>query len=103
MRLRRAGPFAEVVDRQLALFGGDVAGLLGEIEAALRAYDGAAASEAEERYGEYVDLLDTARDELEAIRDAYARTLAPEAAESYTTVFAERARRRFPAIAAELE
>ncbi|MCL4289301.1 MAG: hypothetical protein KJ051_03415 [Thermoleophilia bacterium] len=103
MKLRRAGPFAEVVDRQLALFGREASGLLGETEAALRAYDGAAAGEAEERYGEYVDLLDFARDELEAIRDAYARTLAPEAVERYRAVFAERARRRFPAIAAELE
>ncbi len=103
MRLRRAGPFAEVVDRQLALFASDAAGLLGEIEAALRAYDGAAAGEAEERYGEYVDLIDSARDELEILRESYAVTLDPPAAETYRAAFAERARGRFPAIAAELE
>ena len=31
--------------------------------------------EAEERYGDFVDLVDTGRDELEEIRDTYAQTL----------------------------
>lgn len=104
MRLRRRpGQFEELVDRQLDLFAGESAGTLSEVEAALRAYHGAPAGEAEERYGDYVDLVDAARNELEALRDAYAATLDPAGAEAYRAVFAERARRRFPAIAAELE
>lgn len=104
MRLRRRpGQFEELVDRQLDLFAGESAGTLGEVEAALRAYHGASAGEAEERYGDYVDLVDAARGGLEALRDAYAATLAADAAEAYRAVFAERARRRFPAIATELD
>ncbi len=104
MRLRRRpGRFEELIERQLDLFSVESAGMLGEVEAALRAYHGAPAGEAEERYGEYVDLVDGARDELEAIRDGYAATLDPDGAEAYRAVFAERARRRVPAIAAELE
>ncbi|MCC6222413.1 MAG: hypothetical protein IT201_02860 [Thermoleophilia bacterium] len=103
MRLRRPGPFAELVERQLELFAGESARMLVEVEGALRAYDRAPAGEAEERYGDYVDRLDAARDGLEAIRAAYAATLAPDAVEVYRAAFAERVRRRWPAIAAELE
>lgn len=100
--LRRRAPFSDLVARQLDLFATDNAGLLHDVDAALRAYDAAPADEAEERYGDYVDLVDTARDELEELRDAYAGTLDGETADAYREAFNDRARRRFPRIGAEL-
>ena len=103
MRPRRRKPFDELVERQLRLFEDEHAGLLGDCDRALRAYDAADGAEAEERYGEFVDLVDTARDELEQLRDAYAVTLDEPATTEYLERFGRLARRRFPAIAAELD
>ena len=97
------GRFADLVERQLDLFATEHAGLLRDCEAALRAYDGAPREEAEERYGEYVDLVDTGREALAEYRDAYARTLAGDAAEEYEDVFAAYVSKRFPSFALELD
>jgi hypothetical protein len=98
VRLRRERPFADVARRQLDLFGAEHATLLGECDAALRAYDGAPAEDAEERYGAYVEATDAAREALEELRDSYAATLDPDAADAYAAVFAAAARKRFPAL-----
>jgi hypothetical protein len=103
MRLGRHRAFAELVGRQLELFGRDRAGLLADCDTALRAYDGAPAAEAEERYGDWVDLADTVREELERMRDRYASTLDDDAADRYRDAFNRAARRRFPREAVELE
>jgi hypothetical protein len=102
VRLRRR-PFGSVVDTQLQLFQGDHAALLADCDAALRAYDAAAEGDAEERYGEYVNLVDEARDELERVRDAYAENLDEATAEAYVAAFNDAVRRRFPRYALELE
>ena len=102
MRLRRRA-FAELVDTQLELFASDHAQLLAECEEALGAYDDAAAEVAEERYGEYVDVVDAVRDELELVRDGYAASLDERAAEAYEAAFNDAARRRFPGWTLELE
>jgi hypothetical protein len=103
MRLRRRVPFVDVVERQLDLFGRDQAALLTDCVAALRAYEDAGADEAEERYGDYADLADEVRDELERIRDAYASTLDAETAERYQAAFALEARRRYPRYAVDAD
>lgn len=103
MRLRRPHPFVDLVERQLRLFEGENVALLADCERALRSYDTADGREAEERYGEFVDLVDTARDELEQLRDAYALTLDEPAATEYLELFGRLARKRFPAVAAELD
>lgn len=103
MRLGRRQPFVDLVERQIHLFEAEQAGLLGDCDRALRSYDAATGGEAEERYGEYVDLVDTARDELEQLRDAYALTLDGPAAAEYLELFGRLARKRFPSIAAELD
>ena len=95
MRLRRERPFADVVRRQLDLFAAEQATLLADCDAALRAYDGAAAEDAEERYGDYVDLTDAAHGALEELRDGYARTLDAAAGGAYRAAFDEAACRRF--------
>ncbi len=100
---RRRRRFGELVDRQLALFAEDHAGLVRDTEAALGAYNSSPSDEAEERYGDFVDLVDTGRDELEEIRDTYAQTLDEDAADEYRLVFNDRARKRFPRFGFELD
>ena len=102
MRLRRRA-FGELVDTQLELFAGDHRQLLADCEAALLAYDDASGEDAEERYGDYVDLVDEVRDELELVRDGYAASLDEGTAETYRVAFNDATRRRFPRHMLELE
>jgi hypothetical protein len=95
--------FADVVTRQLDLFTHDHAGLLDDVEAALRAYDDAPREHAEERYGDFLDLVETATDELVDLRDNYATGLDEEAAEEYRAAFNDLVRRRLPRFALELD
>ena len=95
--------FRELAERQLALFREDEAELLAEVEEALEAYDGAGRDEAEERYGEFVDLVDTGREALVDMRDAFAESLDEEAAEEYRLVFDDLVRKRLPRFGLELD
>ena len=99
----RRGRFVEVVERQLALFEADRAGLIADVEAALDAYSSAPRDEAEARYGEFLDLVDTGQEELVEVREAYAATLDEVTADDYRAVFNERVRRRLPRFALELD
>jgi hypothetical protein len=100
--LRRAR-FGELIARQLDLFAEDEASLLAECREREAAYARSLRDEAEEAYGDYVDALDAAADALEAMRDAFARTLGETAATRYEAEFNRAARRRWPALGAELE
>jgi hypothetical protein len=100
---RRRRRFADVIERQLDLFEREHGGLIRDCEAALRAYTEAESDEAEERYGDFVDLVDTGRSELVSLRDAYVRTLADDAADEYVYVFNARVRKRLPRFGLELE
>jgi hypothetical protein len=91
--------FAEAIERQLDLFEEDSAELLGRIEAARAAY-AEADEDPEERYSEFLDLLELAADELEEMRDTFAATLDEEAAEEYEEAFDRAYRKRFPALRA---
>jgi hypothetical protein len=95
--------FADVVARQLDLFADEHAGLIGDVEAALRAYDAAPREQAEERYGDFLDLVETATDELVELRDNYAASLDEDAAEEYRLVFNDVVRRRLPRFGLELD
>ena len=95
--------FDEVISRQLDLFEREHAGLIADCAAAERAYDRAHRSEAEERYGDYVDLVETATELLADIRDHYASTLDEPAAEEYERAFNRRVLKRFPPFALEIE
>lgn len=92
-----------MVGRQLTLFRHDQAELLTEVEEALAAYNGAGRDEAEERYGEFVDLVDTGRDALVEMRDAFAESLDDEATEEYRLVFDDLVRTRLPRYGLELD
>jgi hypothetical protein len=95
--------FADVVARQLDLFADEQAGLIGDVEAALRAYDAAPREHAEERYGDFLDLVETATDELVDLRDNYAASLGEDAAEEYRLAFNDVVRRRLPRFGLELD
>ena len=101
--LFRRGRFTDLVERQLDLFERERAGLLSDCEAALRAYDSAASDEAEERYGDFLDLVETGQDELTEIRETYARTLDEGTADEYREVFNRLVRKRLPRFALELD
>ena len=96
------GRFVDLVERQLELFEREHAALVRNVDAALRAYNAAGSDEAEERYGDFLDLVETGRDELETLRDAYARTLDAETAEEYEEVFNRLVRKRLPRFGLEI-
>ena len=91
--------FAEAIERQLDLFEQDNADLLARIEEARAAYADADA-DPEERYSEFLDLVELATDELEEMRDTFAAALDDEAAEEYEQAFDRAFRRRFPLLRA---
>jgi hypothetical protein len=94
--------FADVIGRQLDLFAQDQAGLIRDCDAAEDAYDRADRDEAEERYGDYLDLVQTGTELLAALRDAYASTLEEPDAEEYEAAFYRAVLKRFPRFALEL-
>ncbi|MFL6020174.1 MAG: hypothetical protein ACJ74A_03440 [Gaiellaceae bacterium] len=102
MRLRRAR-FAEVIDRQLDLFEREQRGLIDDCIAAERAYTSADRDEAEERYGDYVDLVETGTEVLADLRDNFAATLDEDAAEEYTAAFNRAVLKRLRRFALEIE
>jgi hypothetical protein len=99
----RRRPFGELIRRQLDLFQADHAGLIRQLDRAERAYDDADRDEAEERYGDYVDLLDTGIESLARTRDSYAATLDEEAAEAYADEFNRAVLKRFKRFAIDVE
>ena len=95
--------FADVISRQLDHFERDEADLIGECEQAERSYDAAPRDEAEERYGDYMDLVETGTELLADLRDHFARTLDEETAETYEDEFNNAVARRLPRFALEIE
>jgi len=87
--------FAEAIDRQLDLFAEENGDLLRRCDEAQRAYDAAERDEAQERWSEYLDLVEIATDELEEMRDAFAATLEEEVADEYESAFDKAVRKRF--------
>ena len=99
----RRNRFRDVVLRQLDLFVRDHGPLLADCDERWVAYRQAAQEDAEERYGDYVDAVDLAREELEQLRDSYRASLDPAAVDEYTETFNRLARKRFPDLALELD
>ncbi|HEX9381247.1 MAG TPA: hypothetical protein VF891_07090 [Gaiellaceae bacterium] len=102
MRLRRAR-FADVIERQLDLFEREHRGLIDDCVTAERSYDRADRDEAEERYGDYVDLVETGTELLADLRDNFALTLDEDAAEEYEAAFNRAVLKRFRRFALEIE
>lgn len=96
-------PFVDLVERQLDLFASEHAGLISDVEAALAAYNRAPRDEAEERYGDFLDLVETGTDELVELRENYASSLDPDAADAYRSVFNDAVRRSLPRFGLEVD
>jgi hypothetical protein len=94
---------SDLIERQLVLFERDHRELIDECVAAERAYDDAGRDEAEERYGDYVDLVESGTEVLAEIRDRYARTLDDDAAADYEAAFNRAVARQLPRFALEIE
>lgn len=99
----RRSRFGDVIDRQLDLFEREHAALIRGYLEAEEAYDGAMRDEAEERYGDYQDLLETGTEILADLRDYFASTLAEAVAEEYEAEFNRAVRKRFPRLSPEIE
>jgi uncharacterized protein YukE len=102
VRLRR-DPFRDVIVRQLDLFVEDEIDLLEECRDKFRAYERADREDAEEAYGDWVDVVEAATETLADMRDRFARTLDEEAAETYEDSFNRAVRKRWPELGLEIE
>jgi hypothetical protein len=100
----RRSRFADVVARQLDVFALDEEdGLLAEVREAKAVYDRADRDEAEERYGDYVDVIEAATEALADMRWQYASTLDEENAADYETAFNRAVRKRWPPLGLEID
>jgi hypothetical protein len=102
MRFRRAR-FADLIARQLDLFEREHRGLIDDCIAAERSYTRAERDEAEERYGDYIDLVETGTEALADLRDNFATTLDDDAADEYVAAFNHAVLKRFRRFALEIE
>ena len=95
--------FADVIKRQLDLFEREQRELIEDCVAAERTYNRSDRGEAEERYGDYLDLVETGTELLADLRDNYSSTLDEETAEEYEAEFNRAVVRRLPRFALEIE
>jgi hypothetical protein len=95
--------FTDAISRQLDLFQRDYAELIRECDEAEAAYDRAERDEAEERFGDYQDLVETGTEILAELRDNFARTLDEAAADEYEAEFNRAVHRRLPRFGLEIE
>jgi hypothetical protein len=102
VRLGRAR-FGDLIQRQLDLFEREHRGLIEDCLEAERAYVSAPRDEAEERYGDYLGLVETGTELLAAIRDHFASTLDDDTAEEYEDAFNRSVVKRFRRFALEIE
>ena len=102
MRLGR-DPFRDVIARQLDLFVEDEADLLEECREKYRTYDRSPRDEAEEAYGDFVDVVESATEALADMRDRFARTLDEDARDVYEDSFNRAVRKRWPELGLEIE
>jgi hypothetical protein len=95
--------FAVLIARQLDLFVRDNLELLEACDEAERAYDRAGREEAEERFGDYQELVETGTEILAELRDNFASTLDEQAAEEYEDAFNREVVKRLPRFGLEIE
>ena len=95
--------FADLISRQLDLFEREHAGVIAEAETRLDAYNRADRDEAEELYGDYVDVVETGTEILADIRWSFWKTLDEDTAEAYEAEFNRAVAKRFPRFGFEIE
>jgi hypothetical protein len=99
MRIPGRARFGDVITRQLAMFAEEYHDLLLRTEQARVSYTHSRAESAEELYGDYMDLVEEAEDELLSLRDRYAETMAGRDRMRYEREFSKAAERRLPSLA----
>jgi hypothetical protein len=99
----RRGRFHDVVRRQLDIFAQDEAELLAEASEADAAWTEAPREESEELFGDYQLVVDAIGERLYDVREAYAATLAEDAADEYRAAFDVAALKWFGRLASFLE
>jgi len=92
-----------VITRQLDLFVRDQLQLLEACDEAERAYERAERDEAEERFGDYQDLVETGTELLADLRDNFASTLGDASVEQYEAEFNRAVAKRLPRFSLEIE
>jgi hypothetical protein len=90
--------FGDLIDRQLELFANENRDALERVAEARRRELGAGREDATEAFGDYLDEVGWAAEELRALRDGFARTLEEPAARDYHRAYDKAVRRRFPAL-----
>ncbi len=95
--------FSDVIGRQLELFEREQAALIEDCDTAELKYDQAGRDEAEEKYADYLELVETGTEELAAMRDNFASAMDEESAEEYEAEFNRAVAQRLPRFALEIE
>jgi hypothetical protein len=95
--------FVDVIARQLDLFQDQEADLIADVDAARRAYDAADRDEAEDKYGDYLLLVEAGTEALADIRDHFKRTLDEDDAEEYEAEFNRAVAKRLRTFALDIE
>jgi hypothetical protein len=99
----RRSRFADVIKRQLDGFEREHADVIEETQLKLAAYNDASRDEAEELYGDYLDVLETGTELLADLRDNYAQTLDEALVDAYLRDFDWAVGRRLAPFRLELE
>jgi hypothetical protein len=99
----RRSRFADVIKRQLDGFEREHADVIEETQLKLAAYNDASRDEAEELYGDYLDVLETGTELLADLRDNYAQTLDEALVDAYLRDFDRAVGRRLAPFRLELE
>jgi hypothetical protein len=100
----RRNRFADLISRQLDVFAEDEAhGLLEEVRDAKAKYDRADRDEAEEVYGDYVDVVEAATEALADMRWRYAETLDEAGVAEYEAAFNRAVQKRWPPLGLEID
>ena len=92
-----------MIARQLDLFVRENLELLEACDAAELEYDHAERDLAEERFGDYQDLVETGTEILADLRDNFASTLDESSAEDYEDEFNRAVTKRLPRFGLEIE
>src|SRR5262249_37168901 len=93
--------YGKVIDAQLDLFVREHKGLLNDAADKLDAYNNADRSDAEELYGDYLDVVETGTEILADMRDQYAASL--EDPTQYLREFKKAVSRRLYPFALEID
>jgi hypothetical protein len=96
--------FSDVIARQLDVFAEDEAnGLFAEVREKKELYDRADRSEAEEMYGDYVDVVEATTERLADMRYRFRSTLDEATGEEYEEAFNRAVKKRWPQLGLEID